>query len=207
MTRTKLGANAGNVVDKFVVNHVRGKMCLPLDVDLQDMDWDELPNSQSERAGAERGNGRRVKMQTKKALEKWYDLALWRNKLRPMCLNRDPICVICLANGDIPPKPSTVVDHIIPFASASSESAAWDLFTDLDKNLRGICKRHHDEKTATQDSGFGNASRKYNPTRKIGITGSDDPQQFASSSLPSWQLDRALGSKEDIDELLKDLPE
>ena len=33
---------------KFVVNHVRGKMHLPLDVDLQDMDWDELPTSQSE---------------------------------------------------------------------------------------------------------------------------------------------------------------
>lgn len=136
----------------------------------------------------------------KKPTDKFYDKSLWRNKLRPMVLRRDPICVICIANGDTPPKPSTVADHKIPFADAPSLAVAWDRFTDLN-NLRGICKQHHDEKTATENYGFGNPSKKYVPQRKIGITGSDDPQQFASSSLPEHALDRALNK--DLDELIQ----
>ena len=47
-TRTKLAENDANVVAKFVVNRVRGRMWLPLDVDLQEVDWSPLkPDTQT----------------------------------------------------------------------------------------------------------------------------------------------------------------
>ena len=145
-------------------------------------------------------------MRVKSTTDKWYDRRIWRDKLRPMVLARDPLCVICIQTGELRPMVSTVVDHIKAFATAATTALAWDLFTSL-SNLRGICKRHHDEKTATQDCGFGNAPKKYVATKTIGITGGDDLQQFASSSLPAWQLDRALGGQKELDELLKDIPQ
>jgi 5-methylcytosine-specific restriction endonuclease McrA len=135
----------------------------------------------------------------KKETDRFYDRRLWRDKLRPMVLRRDPICVICIANGDTPPKPSTVADHKIAFANASTTAAAWDLFTDLN-NLQGICERHHDEKTATSDHGFGNRSRAYIPQRRIAHTGAEGPQ-FISGSMPQHVLDRALNKG--LDDLLQ----
>ncbi len=44
---------------------------------------------------------------------------------------------------------ATVVDHIIPHQGDRS------LFWDID-NWKAVCKSHHDQKTASQDGGFGN---------------------------------------------------
>lgn len=139
---------------------------------------------------------------TKSATDKFYDRRLWRDKLRPMVLARDPLCVICLQTGETRPMPSTVVDHIKAFATAATAALAWDSFTSL-SNLRGICKRHHDEKTATADGGFGNVSKTYIPQRKVDATGSGG-REFCSTTVSQESLDKALAG---IDELLKDLSE
>jgi hypothetical protein len=54
---TNIAERDANVVAKFVVSLVRGKMWLPDDVDLQAVDWDELPTgavhfANSRRSGA-----------------------------------------------------------------------------------------------------------------------------------------------------------
>jgi hypothetical protein len=133
-----------------------------------------------------------------KEIDKLYHRKHWYT-LRAMVLARDPLCLICLANGDTPPKPSTVADHKIP------HNGNFDLFCSME-NLQGLCARHHGEKTAVSDHGFGNRSRAYIPTRKIGITGDVGPQ-FISGSIPQHVLDRALGGQKELDELLKDIPE
>jgi hypothetical protein len=133
-----------------------------------------------------------------KEVNRWYHRKIWY-QLRAMVLAQSPICQMCLLNGDTPPKPSTVADHKRP------HNGVWSAFCDLE-NLWGLCKRHHDEKTATENCGFGNASRKYVPQRKIEVTG-DGGTQFISGTIPQHQLDRALGTAEDIAELLKDIPQ
>ena len=65
-----------------------------------------------------------------------YDTARWRS-LRRAILDRDPLCVICLAAGTL--APATVVDHIKPLTKGGDP---W-----LPSNLRGCCKRCHDELT------------------------------------------------------------
>jgi hypothetical protein len=135
-----------------------------------------------------------------KEVEKWYHRKIWY-QLHAIVLARDPICRLCLQNGDTPPQPSVVADHIKPHAGN------WDLFTDLDHNLWGLCKRHHDEKTATENYGIGNASRKYVPQRRIAHTGSNTGPEFISSSIPRHVLDRAVGGQKELDDLLKDIPE
>ena len=45
-------------------------------------------------------------------------------------------------------EPATVVDHITPHKGDMVKF--WD-----ESNHQGLCKRHHDTKTATEDGGFG----------------------------------------------------
>lgn len=71
-----------------------------------------------------------------------YD-AVWR-KLRKVYLIKNPLCVFCEEEGKL--TPATVVDHIVPIAQAP--------VLRLDpKNLRSLCKPHHDARTA-KEQGF-----------------------------------------------------
>lgn len=58
--------------------------------------------------------------------------AVWR-RLRIMVLARDPVCVVCRR------VPAIQADHIVPKASGGADVLA---------NLRGLCRRCHDRKTA-----------------------------------------------------------
>ena len=70
-----------------------------------------------------------------------YNLPVWRDKLRPAQLLREPFCRECAKRGIR--TPATVVDHIIPFRGD------WQLFTDAG-NLQSLCKTCHDCKTARE---------------------------------------------------------
>lgn len=92
----------------------------------------EPPDARSWRAGkttAQRGYGGR-----------------WQ-KARSTFLKRNPLCVMCEAEGK--PVPAKVVDHKRPHRG--DQSLFWDT-----ENWQPLCKRHHDEKTAREDGGFGN---------------------------------------------------
>ena len=77
-----------------------------------------------------------------------YNRAQWRKRTRPAIFARDPICKMpppyqtCYGRAA-----STVIDHII------DHRGDWKLFFDTN-NLRGVCKKCHDTKTAMQ-YGFG----------------------------------------------------
>ena len=72
----------------------------------------------------------------------FYRSPRWR-RIRRQCLQRDPCCVECLAEGRV--RPSTIADHI------KSRRQFPDLAYEL-SNLRGICKPHHDSRTARDNS-------------------------------------------------------
>ena len=67
-------------------------------------------------------------------------------KLRKYHLKSNRICVRCEKEGYI--VDANIVDHIIPHKGDRK------LRLDLN-NLQTLCKRHHDQKTATEDGGFG----------------------------------------------------
>ena len=69
-------------------------------------------------------------------------------KARATWLARSPLCVQCLV--DLRSIPATVVDHII--AHKGDQRLFWDT-----SNWQSLCKPHHDQKTATEDGGFGRA--------------------------------------------------
>lgn len=77
-------------------------------------------------------------------------------KARATFLRRNPICVECL-KAKIP-TPAVIVDHIIP------HKGDQDLFWDT-SNWQPLCKLHHDQKTATEDGGFGRSKRVLAPLR------------------------------------------
>jgi 5-methylcytosine-specific restriction protein A len=70
--------------------------------------------------------------------------------LRAAQLAKDPLCCECMTDQRL--TQATVVDHIKP------HNGDPELFYDPD-NLRSLCKRHHDQKTAREDGGFGNPKR------------------------------------------------
>ncbi len=121
-----------------------------------------------------------------------YDRQFWRgpNGLRAFILRRDPVCVICDRN------PSTIADHI------KDHKGNWDLFRD-DKNIRGVCKACHDERTARESGGFGNPHRNA-PVDAPAATGAPG-KQFTASSLKAGKLDKALDF--DVSSLLEGIPE
>lgn len=68
----------------------------------------------------------------------WYSLPIWRKRLRPTQLIREPFCRDCAREGVR--TPAEIVDHITP------HRGRWKLFTDPE-NLQSLCKHHHDQKT------------------------------------------------------------
>ncbi len=93
---------------------------------------------------------------------KWYSWAIWK-KLRAWFLTK-PEHVICeWIDRNVQPT-TTEVDHIVP------HRGNWALFIDP-KNLQGLCRVHHAQKTAKEDGGFGNVN-----------TQRDDGQRQGNSS-------------------------
>jgi 5-methylcytosine-specific restriction protein A len=86
-----------------------------------------------------------------KAKHKLYNTARWRRERR-IFLNNNPLCVVCLQQHG--PTPATVVDHITPHDG--DLALFWD-----QSNWQPLCKRHHDQKTAREDGGFGNSNGPY----------------------------------------------
>ncbi|MBE3589998.1 MAG: HNH endonuclease [Firmicutes bacterium] len=93
----------------------------------------------AEHARAER---RRYDRERGSAASRGYD-ARWR-RLRAMVLAREPLCRACAVEGRV--TPATDVDHIVPRSRGG---------TDVLDNLQPLCHRHHSEKTAREDGGFG----------------------------------------------------
>ena len=87
-----------------------------------------VPAEQVRKTAAQRGYGSR-----------------WQ-KARATFLDRNPLCRECDKAGRV--VVATVVDHITPHKGDQA------LFWDTD-NWQPMCKRHHDEKTAREDGGFG----------------------------------------------------
>lgn len=73
----------------------------------------------------------------------------WR-KERLEYLEKNPVCVMCLAAGTI--EAATVVDHIIPHKG--DDKLFWRR-----SNWQPLCETHHNEKTVREDGGFGNGHR------------------------------------------------
>lgn len=71
----------------------------------------------------------------------------WR-RYSEQFLKANPFCVHCAAQGV--DHPATVTDHVIPHRG--DHALFWD-----PANHQPLCKRHHDQKTAREDGGFGNA--------------------------------------------------
>lgn len=113
------------------------------------------------RATAERGlsycvthanyKAERVKfLRERRPWDRWYNWAIW-DKLRHMCLTRDPICQ-WVEHGVACTRPATDVDHVV------AHKGNWDLFVggvNL-QNLQSLCHEHHAVKTAREDGAFGN---------------------------------------------------
>jgi hypothetical protein len=122
----------------------------------------------------------------------WENRAFWRKQLRPFILQRDPLCKLCGREG------STIVDHVIPFISADGH-ISWVLFSDP-LNLRGLCMSCHAKVTTLFDGGFGH--RKSGKADYIVPTG-ESGRQFSAGVSSSTMLDAAIGSPEEIAELLR----
>ncbi|MFZ6801939.1 HNH endonuclease [Undibacterium sp. Di24W] len=67
-------------------------------------------------------------------------------KARLTFLSRKPLCVECAKADRV--ELATIVDHVIP------HKGDQDLFWDT-SNWQSLCKKHHDQKTAREDGGFG----------------------------------------------------
>lgn len=74
----------------------------------------------------------------------------WQQARKPFLLD-NPLCVACKERGIR--TSANVVDHIIPHRGDD------ELFWDQD-NWQALCSSCHSRKTATEDDGFGNQSRK-----------------------------------------------
>ena len=70
----------------------------------------------------------------------------WQKARRVFLLNH-PLCVECERQGYI--NAATVVDHITPHKG--DRELFWN-----QRNWQPLCKRHHSQKTAREDGGFGN---------------------------------------------------
>lgn len=79
--------------------------------------------------------------------QRGYDAA-WQ-RLRKRFLRANPLCVFCMEEGKI--TAASVVDHIITIATRPDLRLVWE-------NLRSLCKRCHDRRTATEQ-GFARPHR------------------------------------------------
>lgn len=69
----------------------------------------------------------------------WYSLRIWRDRLRPMKLRRNPVCQDC--NREV----ATEVHHLKKFSAG--QPGAWTLFVDIDNNTISLCKACHSART------------------------------------------------------------
>src|ERR1035441_353796 len=76
------------------------------------------------------------------ATEKWYDKRVWRDRLRPMKLRRNPVCEMADCN-----RPATDVHHV---DDSWKETEDWRLFTTLE-NLQSLCHEHHSSITMNRN--------------------------------------------------------
>lgn len=90
-----------------------------------------------------------VERQRGSAASRGYDRS-WQRASKAY-LREHAFCVECQRRGAF--EAATVVDHIIPHRG--DPTLFWD-----QSNWQGLCKTHHDRKTATQDGGFGNPFRR-----------------------------------------------
>lgn len=77
------------------------------------------------------------------ACKRGYDHR-WRIA-RALFLQDHPLCVMCSNDGVV--VAATVVDHVI--AHKGNKKLFWD-----DENWQALCARHHNIKTAKEDSNF-----------------------------------------------------
>ena len=71
----------------------------------------------------------------------WYNMKIWKDKLRPAQLMREPFCRECAKHGVR--TRAEHVDHIIPF------EGDWQLFISPD-NHQSLCATCHGRKTAEE---------------------------------------------------------
>lgn len=69
----------------------------------------------------------------------------WR-KARLVYLKAHPLCVMCEAEGRA--EQAVIIDHIVPHKG--NRELFWNK-----NNWQGLCKHHHDVKTAKKDGRFG----------------------------------------------------
>jgi len=75
------------------------------------------------------------------AWHNWYNLPVWKDKLRPAQLLREPFCRECAGRGER--RYATDVDHI------RDHKGDWAVFTDPG-NLESLCHSCHSRKTARE---------------------------------------------------------
>jgi 5-methylcytosine-specific restriction endonuclease McrA len=132
--------------------------------------------------------------------KKWnhlYNRAIWRgpNGVRLAKLRRDPICEVLGCT-----RPAAHVDHIV------KHNGNWILFIggvatkdNPFPNLRSLCAAHHDAKPEWAEKP---GAREFNP---VAVTG-EDGRQF-QSAVSVEQINKALPTREELDDLLKGIPE
>lgn len=74
-------------------------------------------------------------------------------RFRRLVLQRDPLCVLCIAEGQ-PPHVATVADH---WPTSRRDLITAGLNPDDPNRGRGLCKPHHDRETARHQPGGWNA--------------------------------------------------
>jgi len=91
---------------------------------------------------------RKLKMKNENASrdrgKRFYDKRLWRDRIRPAQLRREPLCEACLMKGKT--VLATDVDHI--------DGNPYD---NDEENLQSLCHECHSRKTVNEDGGFGNS--------------------------------------------------
>jgi 5-methylcytosine-specific restriction protein A len=80
-----------------------------------------------------------------------YNTARWK-RIRLQVLYRNPLCAVLDCN-----QPSYIADHIV--TARQWVSQGQDFYDET--NLQGLCKLHHDAKTAKETEGFARRKRDY----------------------------------------------
>ncbi len=70
-------------------------------------------------------------------MSRFYDRRVWRDRVQPLQLAREPLCRMCKAAGRI--QPATQVDHVMPIDEGGDPVD--------EANLQSLCDEHHGMKT------------------------------------------------------------
>lgn len=105
-----------------------------------------MPRAAKRRRRERRGHECRRETSNARGYDYRWSAARRRFLLRP----ENALCRLCQAAGRM--TESTIVDHIRPHRG--DKALFWDV-----RNWQPLCKRCHDQKTAREDGGFGNARR------------------------------------------------